>query len=509
MTDEELVQANERLANPPEIDFALSRILGFFVVGKLAQRNGIKVQLRHSWYGGVTALILIPPNLLIQPGAAATLPGDGQQRRDGYGLAELPSPGHASAGYGRATEPPTPAMAGAVRGGDTPVFEATRSDWFESGMVPTHLPLRPHKMSVGDPRASATVTSPGQRLFPTTPRPAPSAPPAAVPPYERQPTPEAGTGASPAAGEPGEPAPAAPAEAKPEPEPSALSSAPTESFPATTARAPEPEEERSWEQEPAAEAGRARPTEAPESPMGTPESPMGMGAPPEPEAPPASVEPEQPAAAEPPGVDPAAVTGPIPRPVPRRTPFTQPAPQPQPPGAGAGGAPGSRRGSGLPYRERTRGRDGAEATLGGTARFQPQARFPGSAGGSAARPGTVEPAPPPVQPQPAQVQPQLSPAGLPRRTPRANLAPGLAASMQSQSSSEVQRQPSPGAARTGTAVPGPSGRTRTPDDIRNLLTSYRAGLLHGRLDAAAASSREGARSDQQAAGRDDDGGDPG
>jgi hypothetical protein len=81
--------------------------------------------------------------------------------------------------------------------------------------------------------------------------------------------------------------------------------------------------------------------------------------------------------------------------------------------------------------------------------------------------------------------------------------------MQSQSSSEVQRQPSPGAARTGTAVPGPSGRTRTPDDIRNLLTSYRAGLLHGRLDAAAASSREGARSDQQAAGRDDDGGDPG
>jgi HAMP domain-containing protein len=51
MSDEELIQANERLANPPEIDFALSRVLGLYVVGRLGQRHGIKVQLRHSWYG--------------------------------------------------------------------------------------------------------------------------------------------------------------------------------------------------------------------------------------------------------------------------------------------------------------------------------------------------------------------------------------------------------------------------------------------------------------------------
>src|SRR4029453_2632540 len=60
MSDEELIQANERLANPPEIDFALSRVLGLYVVGRLGQRHGIKVQLRHSWYGGVTALTLLP-----------------------------------------------------------------------------------------------------------------------------------------------------------------------------------------------------------------------------------------------------------------------------------------------------------------------------------------------------------------------------------------------------------------------------------------------------------------
>src|ERR671914_696248 len=67
MSDEELIQANERLANPPEIDFALSRVLGLYVVGRLAQRHGIKIQLRHSWYGGVTALTLLPNALLLWP----------------------------------------------------------------------------------------------------------------------------------------------------------------------------------------------------------------------------------------------------------------------------------------------------------------------------------------------------------------------------------------------------------------------------------------------------------
>ena len=81
MSEEELATANDRLAIPPEIDFALSRKLGFFVVGRLAERHGIRVQLRHSWYGGVTALALVPSVLLLPvetrarpaPAAAAAL----------------------------------------------------------------------------------------------------------------------------------------------------------------------------------------------------------------------------------------------------------------------------------------------------------------------------------------------------------------------------------------------------------------------------------------------------
>jgi signal transduction histidine kinase len=65
MSEAELAAANKRLANPPEIDFALERMLGFFVVGRLAGRHGIQVRLRRSWHDGVTAQVLIPGALLL------------------------------------------------------------------------------------------------------------------------------------------------------------------------------------------------------------------------------------------------------------------------------------------------------------------------------------------------------------------------------------------------------------------------------------------------------------
>jgi HAMP domain-containing protein len=64
MSDEQLVKVNERLAGPPDADFALAKMLGFFVVTQLAAKHGIRVQLRHSWYGGITALVLLPADVL-------------------------------------------------------------------------------------------------------------------------------------------------------------------------------------------------------------------------------------------------------------------------------------------------------------------------------------------------------------------------------------------------------------------------------------------------------------
>jgi hypothetical protein len=93
MSDEELVEANRRLADPPAIDAAVSQRLGLFVVGRLAKRHGIKVQLRHSWYGGVTALVLLPSALTIPTSDhERLLPG----RTEMLPPAAPPTPRHAS-----------------------------------------------------------------------------------------------------------------------------------------------------------------------------------------------------------------------------------------------------------------------------------------------------------------------------------------------------------------------------------------------------------------------------
>jgi signal transduction histidine kinase len=62
---EELEELNRRLAEHPEVDASLSRRMGLFVVGRLAARYGIKVRLRDSFYGGVTAMVLLPSTILV------------------------------------------------------------------------------------------------------------------------------------------------------------------------------------------------------------------------------------------------------------------------------------------------------------------------------------------------------------------------------------------------------------------------------------------------------------
>jgi PAS domain S-box-containing protein len=68
MSDAELDEANRRLAEPLAADVAVSRMMGFHVVGRLAARHGIRVQLRQRWFGGVTALVLLPAALLRSAG---------------------------------------------------------------------------------------------------------------------------------------------------------------------------------------------------------------------------------------------------------------------------------------------------------------------------------------------------------------------------------------------------------------------------------------------------------
>jgi hypothetical protein len=64
MTDEKLADVNARIADPPEFNLQSSVQLGLFVVGKLAERYGLHVMLKRSAYGGTTAVVVIPRELV-------------------------------------------------------------------------------------------------------------------------------------------------------------------------------------------------------------------------------------------------------------------------------------------------------------------------------------------------------------------------------------------------------------------------------------------------------------
>jgi signal transduction histidine kinase len=60
-----LDRINRRLAEPPEFDLADTDQLGLFVVARLAARHGIRVSLNPSPYGGTTAVVLLPHDLVV------------------------------------------------------------------------------------------------------------------------------------------------------------------------------------------------------------------------------------------------------------------------------------------------------------------------------------------------------------------------------------------------------------------------------------------------------------
>jgi signal transduction histidine kinase len=77
MNPQRLAELNERLARPPEFNPSDSEQLGLFVVSQLARRHGIRVTLKASPYGGTTAIVLIPRNLVVAEEALrAGLPGE-------------------------------------------------------------------------------------------------------------------------------------------------------------------------------------------------------------------------------------------------------------------------------------------------------------------------------------------------------------------------------------------------------------------------------------------------
>ncbi|WP_344015117.1 sensor histidine kinase, partial [Streptomyces thermospinosisporus] len=75
LTAEDFADINHKLANPPTVDAAISQRMGLFVVGRLSDRHGIRVQLRPSGeQAGTTSLVMLPD--------AITHGGGGEQQME-------------------------------------------------------------------------------------------------------------------------------------------------------------------------------------------------------------------------------------------------------------------------------------------------------------------------------------------------------------------------------------------------------------------------------------------
>ncbi|HUP74399.1 MAG TPA: nitrate- and nitrite sensing domain-containing protein [Acidimicrobiales bacterium] len=75
MSAEQMNDANRVMASPPVLGLALSRSLGFTVIGRLAQRFGITARMMSSPAGGASALVTVPATL-VQPSDGTALGTD-------------------------------------------------------------------------------------------------------------------------------------------------------------------------------------------------------------------------------------------------------------------------------------------------------------------------------------------------------------------------------------------------------------------------------------------------
>jgi signal transduction histidine kinase len=204
MSESDLSVANEQLANPPDFNLSSTAQLGLYVVGRLAQRHGIKVKLRESPYGGTTAIVLLPSTLVVDPHDASVRSRregrltvrTGPQTGEGGERTAVRQPGRTAIGAspGRDVQPEdgAPATAVVADGPDqagTAIVGQSPAPW---RAVARHAaPFEPHTLPATGPDPNPTAVP--------TPEPPPAWPPrtmadataAAPAPPER--TPDAGT----------------------------------------------------------------------------------------------------------------------------------------------------------------------------------------------------------------------------------------------------------------------------------------------------------------------------
>ncbi|MGP4045257.1 nitrate- and nitrite sensing domain-containing protein [Streptomyces sp. 2A115] len=172
LSPEDLAAINERLASPPTVDVSVSRRMGLFVVGRLSQRHGIRIQLRPSDSGGTTALVMLPVDVA-QGGKKA--PG-----KQGQGAPTGGGPAAAQAAAGVAAARRGGAGSGPALGAGAPAAGGRLNAGQQRGQVGAGAGPRaalPRPDAGGRPGGPGGARGPQQPPQPPQGRPAPAGAP--------------------------------------------------------------------------------------------------------------------------------------------------------------------------------------------------------------------------------------------------------------------------------------------------------------------------------------------
>ncbi|BCJ66344.1 sensor histidine kinase [Polymorphospora rubra] len=117
-----LRELNDRIASPPQMDVAVSRMMGLVVVARLAARHDVRVELRPGTERGTVAEVTLPPSVLVPRSISS---GRSPLNEPGMALQAPPTKGSPFAAplalEGGSPEPVRPAASGPRPGDPAPV----------------------------------------------------------------------------------------------------------------------------------------------------------------------------------------------------------------------------------------------------------------------------------------------------------------------------------------------------------------------------------------------------
>ncbi len=197
MSGDQVIEANESLAKPPLVGLALSRSLGFIVVGRLAGRHGIAVRMMPSPSGGVTVVVSIPPSLVTDAVGQGALPPERPSNEVPGQLEPVldtpnstPAPSSPASGVAPISFTPYD-PSGAVKRPATLADAVPTGLAFDEGLEGLMNPSSPSGPTVREPAAPSTAGGLPTRRLSAAPAPAPSQAPRPEPISFTTPLPEA------------------------------------------------------------------------------------------------------------------------------------------------------------------------------------------------------------------------------------------------------------------------------------------------------------------------------